>query len=126
MNNSNRGNHIRSNGIVKTFNENDFINEFKSYDRMDNFSYKGLRVLFESLDELANDCDMNIEMDVIALCCDYSELSLTDIINEYDLNLDDVSYDSLEDYVSSYLHINTFVCGSYELDGELHFLYQTF
>ena len=34
-------------GIVKTFNENDFINEFKAYNRMDNFSYKGLRILFE-------------------------------------------------------------------------------
>lgn len=119
MNNSNRG-------IVKTFNENDFIEEFKSYDRMDNFSYKGLRVLFESLEELANDCDMNIEMDVIGLCCDYNELSITDIVNEYDLDLDDVSYDSLEEYVTDYLHDNTFVCGSYELDDITYFLFRAF
>lgn len=115
-----------SHGIVKTFNEYDFINEFKAYDRMDNFTMHGLRVLFNSLDELANDCGMNIEMDVIALCCDYNELSINDIVNDYMLDLDDVSYDDLNEYVSDYLHDNTFVCGSYEIDDITYFLFQAF
>ena len=42
-----------TNGIVKTLNEYDFINEFKAYERMDNFSIEGLRILFESLEEMA-------------------------------------------------------------------------
>lgn len=116
-----------TNGIVKTFNENDFINEFKAYDRMDNFSFKGLRILFESLEQLAIDCEMNIEMDVIALCCEYNEMSITDIINEYNIDLDDESYDSKEELVSEYLHDNTFVCGSYDDDEhDKVFIYQAF
>ena len=116
-----------TNGIVKTFDENDFINEFKAYKRMDNFSYKGLRILFESLEQTAIDCGINIEMDVIALCYEYSEDTLADIIDNYDIDLSDESYDSKEDLVEEYLQDNTYVCGSY--DDEEHdkvFIYQAF
>lgn len=114
-------------GIVKTFNEYDFINEFKAYNRMDNFSYKGLRILFESLEQLAIDCEMNIEMDVIALCCEYNEDTIADIIANYDIDLSDESYDSKEDLVEEYLQYNTYVCGQYEDDdGVTYFVYQSF
>ena len=116
-----------SNGIVKTFNENDFINEFEVYNRMDNFRYKGLRILFNALDELAQDCGMNIEMDVIALCCEYSEDSIDDIIDNYDIDLSDESFDNKADLVANYLYDNTFVCGQYEdEDGVTYFVYQAF
>ena len=114
-------------GIVKTFNENDFINEFKAYNRMDNFSYKGLRILFESLEQTAIDCEMNIEMDVIALCCEYSEDDMQYIIDNYDIDLSDESFDSKEDLVEEYLQDNTYVCGQYEDDnGVTYFIYQAF
>ena len=114
-------------GIVKTFDENDFINEFKAYNRMDNFSYKGLRILFESLDELAQDCAMNIEMDVIGLCCEYSEDDMQYIIDNYDIDLSDESFDDKADLVANYLYENTFVCGQYEDDdGVTYFVYQAF
>lgn len=120
MNNSNFG-------IVKTFDEYDFINEFKAYNRTDNFSYKGLRILFESLDELAQDCEMNIEMDVIALCCEYSEDDLYSIVNNYDLDVTDLANDLVAEFVAEYLQDNTFVCGQYEdEDGEIYFVYQAF
>lgn len=115
-------------GIVKTFNENDFINEFKAYNRQDNFSYKGLCILFESLEQTANDCEMNIEMDVIALCCEYSEDSIADIINNYDIDMTDCdSVDEKIETVEYYLQDNTYVCGHYEDDnGVTYFIYQAF
>ena len=115
-------------GIVKTFDENDFINEFKAYNRMENFSYKGLRILFESLEQTANDCEMNIEMDVIALCCEYNEDDLQYIIDNYDIDMTDC--DSIEEKIETveyYLQDNTFVCGQYEDDNCItHFIYQAF
>lgn len=115
-------------GIVKTFNENDFINEFKAYNRMDNFSFKGLRILFESLEETAIDCGINIEMDVIALCCEYSEDTLADIIDNYDIDVSDcIDIEDVIETVEDYLQDNTYVCGSY--DDEEHdkvFIYQVF
>lgn len=105
-------------GIVKTFDESDFINEFKAYNRMDNFSYKGLRVMFDALNELAQDCEMVIEMDVIALCCDYIELSIDDVIRDYQLD-DDAD-------VIDYLHDHTMVLGNYDIDGIDYVLFQSF
>lgn len=115
-------------GIVKTFNENDFINEFRLYDRKDNFSYKGLRILFESLEQLAIDCGINIEMDVIALCCEYNEDTLADIIDNCDIDVSDcIDIEDVIETVEEYLQDNTYVCGSY--DDEEHdkvFIYQAF
>ena len=116
------------NGIVKTFNEYDFINEFKAYDRMDNFSLQGLRILFNALEEMAIDCQINIEMDVIALCCEYNEDTIADIISNYDIDVSDcIDTDDFIETVEEYLLDNTFLCGSYE--DEEHdkvFIYQAF
>ena len=115
-------------GIVKTFNEYDFINEFKAYNRMDNFSLNGLRILFESLEQTAIDCGFNIEMDVIALCCEYNEETLADIIDNYDIDMTDCdSADEKIETVEYYLQDNTYVCGSYEDgNGDTYFVYQSF
>ena len=135
MINSNQAKHSKGNimnntnfGIVKTFNENDFINEFKAYDRMGNFSYEGLRVMFDALNELAQDCEMNIEMDVIALCCEYNEDSITDIINNYGIDVTDLASDDLvAEFVEEYLQNNTSICGKYEDEyGVTYFIYQSF
>lgn len=55
-----------------TVNEYDFRDAFKRYDR-DNFSYAGLGALFEYLEEYEEQCNDELELDVIALCCDLSE-----------------------------------------------------
>ena len=115
-------------GIVKTFNEYDFINEFKAYNRMDNFSYKGLHILFNALDEMVQDCEMVIEMDVIALCCEYNEDDLYSIVSNYDLDVTDLASDDLvAEFVEEYLQDNTYTCGQYEdEDGVIYFVYQAF
>ena len=117
-----------TNGIVKTFNENDFINEFKAYNRMDNFSLNGLRILFESLEQTAIDCGFNIEMDVIALCCEYSEETLADIIDNYDIDVSDcIDIEDVIETVEEYLQDNTYVCGGYDDDEyDKVFIYQAF
>jgi len=43
-----------------------FHDAFKAMER-DNFSYEGLNALFEYMD------DLDVELDVIALCCDFTE-----------------------------------------------------
>jgi len=53
--------------------EYDFTDAFRNYGREDNFSPAGLRALYNYLIELEEDCDMNIEFDMVALCCEYSE-----------------------------------------------------
>jgi hypothetical protein len=68
--------------MKKTINESDFIREFTAFGRENEFSRAGLRLLFEYLEQLEQDCDMELELDVIALCCDYSEIDVKDIERE--------------------------------------------
>jgi len=51
----------------------DFCDAFRDMNRNENFTYEGKKALFEYLEEYEEDCDMEFELDVIALCCDYSE-----------------------------------------------------
>jgi hypothetical protein len=51
----------------------DFTDRFRSHDRQDQFSYNGKTALFDYLEEIEEGCDTEIELDVIALCCEYSE-----------------------------------------------------
>jgi hypothetical protein len=43
--------------------------------RADQFSYDGLQALFEYLEQYEEDTGEAITLDVIALCCEYSEYS---------------------------------------------------
>jgi len=61
----------------------DFCDYFNKI-RPDNFSYRGLRVLFDYLEETDDD----FELDVIALCCDFSESDYLTIAEQYDIELD--------------------------------------
>ena len=57
----------------------DFERAFKRYER-ENFSYDGLKALFEYLEEYEESTGEEVELDVIALCCEYTEY---DSLNEY-------------------------------------------
>ena len=53
--------------------EYDFRDAFLSSSRKDNFSYEGLTALYDYFIELEESCDMDIEFDMIAICCEYTE-----------------------------------------------------
>tara|TARA_R100001440_G_scaffold47239_1_gene66985 strand:+ start:667 stop:1011 length:345 start_codon:yes stop_codon:yes gene_type:complete len=81
--------------MIKTINEYDFIDAFRKMGRYtegvqwkDNFSHDGLVALYEYLEMLEDDTGQTIELDVIALCCEYAE---------YD-NLEEFQADYGEDY----------------------------
>lgn len=61
--------------IYKTIDIYDFRRAFTDYDRNNEFSYDGLNALFDWLSEMANDCTEPYELDVIALCCEFTEYS---------------------------------------------------
>lgn len=61
---------------------NQFQDAFKNMGRDNQFSRAGLRALFEYLEQYEQDTGEEIELDVIALCCDYSEIDVKDIKQE--------------------------------------------
>ena len=75
-----------SNGIVNTLTLEGFRREFKAYGREENFSPRGLESLFNYLEGLADEMGESIELDVVALCCDYYEYdSLEQLQADYNL-----------------------------------------
>lgn len=57
--------------------------------RPQNFSLEGLGVLWDYLEQYEQDCGTEIELDVIAICCDFSEDSWETIAKSYDFDLSD-------------------------------------
>ena len=55
-----------------------FVERFKAI-RPDNFSHEGLRALFDYLSDFEED----IELDVIAVCCDYTEATIPELHDSY-------------------------------------------
>ena len=50
-----------------------FTDAFRDHDRQEQFSYDGLKALYDYLIQYEDDTGESIELDVIALCCDYVE-----------------------------------------------------
>ena len=76
-----------------TVNEHDFLEAFRRYDRVDNFGLDGLRALFEYLEEYEEDTGSEMELDVIAICCDFTRYESLEEYNE----AYSTSYESLDE-----------------------------
>lgn len=55
-----------------------FQDAFTNYGRGNQFSYEALQQLFNYLEQLEEDTGEEIELDVIALCCEYTEIDEDD------------------------------------------------
>jgi hypothetical protein len=65
----------------------DFRHAFNSI-RPDNFSREGLEQLFDYFEEYEKSTGEEIELDVIAICCDFSEDTFENIADQYGIELD--------------------------------------
>ncbi len=63
-------------------NASDLEAMFKECGRENSFTRVGMETLFEHLEELSEGIGEDIKIDVIALCCDYSEYDDIDDYNE--------------------------------------------
>ena len=110
--------------IVMNVNSSSFVDQFQKCNRMDNFSYDALLLLFDYLEDLSEDLEQSIELDVIALCCDYTEQDYLSIAQDYMIDLTDAEEeDEQMEVVKDYLQDNTALIGETE---NCSFLYQNF
>ena len=108
-----------------TVSKQHFIDAFMtSSNYRNNFSYDGLEILFDYLENLEGDCGIELELDVVAFCCDYSEMRVADIAADCGLDIDDSMTDEeIVDTVRDYLQDNTMICGEYENDDITYFVF---
>lgn len=95
----------------------DFERAFVDADRKENFSYEGLSVLFDYLEDYEEQTGEELELDVIALCCDYSEDTAEAIARNYSIDLshldpeDDDYEEQCTEAVRDYLEAYTTLVG---------------
>lgn len=69
--------------MYQTINETDFVTAFADMGRADNFSVAARRRLFDWFEDLEDGIGEAIEFDPIAICCDWSEMTLEELRREY-------------------------------------------
>ena len=68
--------------IIQEITKSQFRDEFNSF-RPDNFSYKGLSALYDWIIDISEQADIKaIKLDVIAICCEYSEYESLEEFNK--------------------------------------------
>ena len=85
--------------MIQTINLHDFRQAFHNMGRGEQFSYEALELIYDYLEE----CDEDMELDVIAICCDFEEMTPEEVMSAYSLDEDE---DVLE-----FLSMNTSVLG---------------
>jgi hypothetical protein len=98
--------------MIQTINLHDFRQAFHNCGRGEQFSHEALELIFEYLEELEQDTGIPYELDVIALCCDISEMTAQQVRDAYGIEAsfpDDKDGDC--DDVINYMEYNTSVIG---------------
>jgi hypothetical protein len=97
--------------IVQTLDKSSFIDAFKQSSRKDQFSYEALEAIFDYLEDYSDSTGEPVELDIVAICCEWAEAHWEDIAREYSIDLNDFA-DDTDDYnrieaVMQYLWDNT-------------------
>jgi hypothetical protein len=107
-----------------TIDFSDFREAFRRYDRESSYSREGLRALFNYFEQYEEETGQEVELDVIAICCDFDENHWEDVAANYSIDLSE--HEDEEDKISAvreYLEENTFLVNE-PIEGV--FVYQVF
>jgi len=103
--------------MKKIISKYDFTNDFNAI-RPDNFSYAGLIALFNYLEEVEESMGGEIELDVIALCCEYTETTIEEYAESYmdadeDVTIEDAMTHAQDHTVVIPVDCETFIYAEY-------------
>ncbi len=72
-----------------------FVDAFNAI-RPNNFTYDGLRALYDHIEDWENDTGDELELDVIAFCCEFSEYdSIETLADDWGIPVDEIRRDYL-------------------------------
>jgi hypothetical protein len=94
--------------IIQTIdNASQFRDQFRQCGRVDQFSYEALGLLFDYL----NECGSDVELDVIGICCEFSEDMPESIADNYSIDIEGLNEGEAKDTVLDFLERHTSVVG---------------
>lgn len=83
--------------MKQTITKSNFAAAFHRMNRGENFSHAGLSALYYYLTEVEEDTGEEIDLDVIAICCEYTEYDLEELQQQYGDSAD--PWESMEEVV---------------------------
>ena len=100
----------------------DFRDAFVRAGRADQFSYAALGLIFEALENQEQDTGIEYDLDVIEICCEFSEQSPVAIASDYSIEIDEnENDDEIKQQILDYLYENTTVIGETD-DGKFVYI----
>jgi hypothetical protein len=96
--------------MIQTINLYGFRDAFKRYGRGEQFSYEGLELIFDYIEEYEGSTGEQVELDPVGICCEWCEQSPEDIALAYNIEIC-VSEENTLQNVLEYLHDETQVAG---------------
>ncbi len=84
--------------MKQTINFSQFCDAFKDMNGDNNLTYDGKRALYDYLEEYEDATGEEVELDVIALCCEYTEYENLEELQENYTDID--SMEELEDHAT--------------------------
>jgi hypothetical protein len=82
--------------IIQTINFSMFCDAFSRMGRQDQFSYEAKQAIFNHIESTSENTGEDFQMDVIAICCDYSEDSAEDIVNNQGISIEREDHETNE------------------------------
>lgn len=94
--------------MYTTINKSDFIQRFNDYGRENQFSYEGKIALFEYFEEYEESTGEQIKLDVIAICCEFTEWGSMDEMRE--------QYGEEYETADDIMEVTTFISIDYDFE----------
>ena len=101
-------------------NASQFRDAFHQAGRGNQFSYEALGLIFDYLE----DCGSDVDLDVVAICCEFAEGHYSDIAEENSIDIQDMDESEARSVVIEYLQDNTSFVG--ETSDCCNFVYVQF
>ena len=71
-------------GLVMQVSREDLIEQFRAYGRETQFSNAALDALHDYYEDYSDNIGEPVVLDVIAICCDWSEYTVEEALEDYD------------------------------------------
>ena len=106
-----------------TISVHDFRESFARCGRQEQFSYEGLGLLFDYFEQLEAETGQEMELDVIAICCDFAESSPRQFADYYSLDIGGLDDDEIAQAVRDELDENGNYVGETDAGDFVYYQY---
>lgn len=101
--------------MKQSINFSAFVDAFHAHKRYDQFGHDALRILFDCFEQYEENTGEQIELDVIAICCEYSVEHYSDIAQNYGIDIsEEEEEEDKKQIVIDYISENSFFVGECE------------